>query len=594
MPSLLIIGEERPHLLLRKLTSIGRDAENDVVLKDELIESTHAHIRIEDGRFIIVALKRGQPIWVNGRKIKKQGLEHDDEIKLGETRLRFRLWDEPAPSIERRSFEDEFEAYRRLADFSARLAERQEVSDLFEALMDEVISLTGADKGFLLMVDEEGLLSVRTARNIQRETIDEGLDDVSDSIIKKVLTTRKPLIVSDALNDTYFQSSRSVLQLKLCSVMCVPLIFQGSLLGLIYVGNNNIVNLFEQRSLEVLSVFASQAAMLMEHALQREALSHDNARLRQALEGQRFGEIIGSCDAMRLVFRKVEKVAATDISVLILGETGTGKELIAREIHRRSPRADGPFVAVNCGAIPESLMESAFFGHRRGAFTGAVDNKMGSFQAAHKGTIFLDEIGEMPVHLQVKLLRAIQEKMITRIGDNKPTRVDARIVVATNVDLEQAIRDGRFREDLYYRINVVSVHLPPLRDRGEDVVVIARYLLHTFAEELKRPVNGFSNEALIAMRKHAWPGNIRELQNRLKKALVLAEGVKITSDDLDLDEEALSDRVLPLADAKEAFQRRYIDQILALNDGNRTKTARDLGVDPRTIFRHLEKNRKDE
>ncbi|MEZ4466777.1 MAG: nitric oxide reductase transcription regulator [bacterium] len=328
--------------------------------------------------------------------------------------------------------------------------------------MDEVIGLTGADKGFLLFM-ENGDLIVRTARNLNQESIAASLDHVSDSIIGRVVETRAPVIVSDALNDAAFQSSQSVVQLKLCSVMCVPLLFQGTLLGVIYVGNDNVVSLFDDQSLAVLTVFATQAAMLVQNALQQRALRSDNQRLQEALDGQRFGSIIGACDAMRDVYRRVDKVAATDINVLVLGETGTGKELVAREIHRRSPRAKGPFVAVNCGAIPETLMESELFGHRRGAFTGAVENKIGSFQAAEGGTLFLDEIGEMPVHLQVKLLRAIQERVITRVGDSKPMPVDLRLVVATHADLEQAIREGRFREDLYYRINVVSVVLPPLR-----------------------------------------------------------------------------------------------------------------------------------
>ncbi|MCB9542092.1 MAG: sigma 54-interacting transcriptional regulator [bacterium] len=599
MPSLVVRPEGRSHSILRKLTSIGSDADCDLVLDDDSVGPTHAHIRLEDGRFVLVSQARAWPVKVNGKKVRKQGLEHGDRIELGDVALDFNLWGDPSSTDEAPyaapapDTADELRAYRRLAEFTARLAEREDVDALLETLMDEVVNLTGADKGFLLLADGDDL-SVRTARNLARESITRSLDQISDSIVSRVIERREPLIISDALNDTVFKSSVSVMQLKLCSVMCVPLLFGGRLFGLIYVGNDNVVNLFDDRSLDVLTVFAGQAALLIANAMQRADLRQDNARLRAEIEGQRFGQIIGSCDAMKAVFRRVEKVAATDISVLILGETGTGKELIAHEIHRRSRRANGPFVAVNCGAIPENLMESELFGHRRGAFTGAVENKMGSFQAADGGTLFLDEIGEMPVHLQVKLLRAIQERTVTRVGDSKPTAVDIRLVCATHVDLEAAIREHRFREDLYYRINVVSIPLPPLRDRDEDVVLIARYLLDRLVREYERPIAGFTREAIIAMRKHTWPGNIRELENRLKKAVVLADGPEIGSIDLDLDEDMLQDRILPLADAKERFQRRYIDEVLALNDGNRTKTARDLGVDPRTIFRHLEKTRDDD
>jgi transcriptional regulator with PAS, ATPase and Fis domain len=297
---------------------------------------------------------------------------------------------------------------------------------------------------------------------------------------------------------------------------------------------------------------------------------------------------VGTSPPMQQVFRKVEKISPTDISVLITGETGTGKELIAREIHRRSPRKEQPFVTINCGAIPENLLESELFGHVKGAFTGAVAHKAGKFQSADGGTLFLDEIGEMPLNLQVKILRAIQEKVVVRVGDTRTEQVDIRILAATNRDLEQEISGARFREDLYYRLNVVNLHLPPLRDRGEDVLVIARYMLSRSAKEYDSKVRGFSPNASVAIRKYDWPGNIREMENRIKKAIVLAEGTVLGPEDLGLTGDVLP-RILPLAEAKDKFQRDYINEVLALNSGNRTKTARDLGVDPRTIFRHLEK-----
>jgi transcriptional regulator with PAS, ATPase and Fis domain len=270
------------------------------------------------------------------------------------------------------------------------------------------------------------------------------------------------------------------------------------------------------------------------------------------------------------------------------GESGTGKELVAREIHRRSPRASKPFVAVNCGAIPESLLESELFGHVRGAFTGAVATRPGKFQAASGGTLFLDEIGDMPPQLQVKLLRALQEHAVTKVGDTRAEEIDLRVVAATNRVLEEEIRAGRFREDLYYRLNVVAIALPPLRERGDDVLVIARFFLSRYAREFRSRARGFSPAAAVALRKYPWPGNIRELENRVKKAVVLADKPLVGPEDLDLGPEALAP-VMPLAQAKDDFQKRYINEVLERNQGNRTKTAKDLGVDPRTIFRHLEK-----
>jgi transcriptional regulator with PAS, ATPase and Fis domain len=298
--------------------------------------------------------------------------------------------------------------------------------------------------------------------------------------------------------------------------------------------------------------------------------------------------IIGSSPAMQQVYKLTRQVARSKASVLLNGETGTGKELIAHELHTRSNRAQGPFVTVNCGAIPENLIESELFGHVKGAFTGAIASRPGKFQQANTGTLFLDEIGELALPLQVKLLRALQERVVYRVGDSKPEKCDIRIIAATNRNLEEMVSEGEFREDLYYRLNVVNLWLPPLRERGEDIFIIAKALLSKYADELSRPVRGFSPGALVAIRKYAWPGNIRQLENRLKKALVMCDRNLLTTEDLDLGESAQAP-IEPLEKAKEDFQRRYVMEVLERNNGNRTQTARDLGVDPRTIFRYLER-----
>jgi transcriptional regulator with GAF, ATPase, and Fis domain len=484
------------------------------------------------------------------------------------------------------------DAYTKLYEFSERLIHQRDLSELLDALMDAVVEITNADKGFLILAEGE-TLDIKVARNLNRENIADAVAQLSDSIISKVVRSRRPVIVSDAMRDDEFSAAKSVMQLKVSSVICVPLLDRGRLLGLIYVGNDSIRDLFQHDTLRVLTVFSSQASLIVANALLLNELRIDNKRLNERLEQFRFGDIVGTSPPMQQVFRKVEKIAATDISVLITGETGTGKELIAREIHNRSPRTGKPFITINCGAIPENLLESELFGHVKGAFTGAVANKQGKFQAADAGTLFLDEIGEMPVELQVKLLRALQEKVVFRVGDTRPETVDIRILAATNRDLEKEISNGRFREDLYYRLNVVNVELPPLRARGEDVLVVARYLLSRYSREYDARVKGLSPNAAVAIRKHNWPGNIRELENRIKKAIVLCESTVIGPDDLGLTGDVLP-QILTLADAKEKFQRDYINEVLALNNGNRTKTARDLGVDPRTVFRHLEKESGDD
>ena len=396
------------------------------------------------------------------------------------------------------------------------------------------------------------------------------------------------MIVSDALTDTTFGKSESVIALRLSSVMCVPLLAQGEVIGALYVGNDEIKHLFDRTQLDLLNVFGSQASLILQNAMLVSALRADKEKLKTELHDKRFGEIIGSCASMMEVFRKLQKVAATDISVMITGETGTGKELIARELHRRSNREKGPFITVNCGAIPENLMESEMFGHVKGAFTGAVASRPGKFQQADAGTLFLDEVGELTLQLQVKLLRAIQERVVFRVGDSRPEKCDIRIIAATNRNLEEMIKTGEFREDLYYRLNVVNIWLPPLRERADDIFIIAKALLSKYADELKSPVRGYSPQALAAIKRYTWPGNIRQLENRIKKALVLCDKSLLGPEDMDLGPEAM-EAIVPLEKAKEDFQRRYVLEVLERNNGNRTQTARDLGVDPRTIFRYLEK-----
>jgi transcriptional regulator with GAF, ATPase, and Fis domain len=571
--------------LVKPLTSVGAGAESDLRVPD--VRGVVA-IQFDGSNFTATALE-GAALVVNGKKRGQHTLSDGDTLQLGATQLVFQSADRiPTPAEVSRLGRDAASlAVQRLAEFSAQLAREPALDKALARLLDSIVEVVKADKGFVILVTETGP-QVIAARNLHRENIANAVERLSDSIVSRVIKEREPIIVSDALHDPLFNVSESVVNLKLCSVMCVPLIVRGELTGAVYVGNDRLANLFTEHELVLMTSFCSTAALLLEFARQLDELRADKAELVSRLEEQAYGEILGSADAMRDIFRKIEKVAGTDISVLVTGETGTGKELIAREIHHRGPRKAGPFVAINCGAIPENLLESELFGHAKGAFTGAVLTRGGRFQAANGGTLFLDEIGEMPPPLQVKLLRALQERTVTKVGENKPEPVDIRVVAATNKDLEEEMKAGRFREDLFYRINVVHLHLPPLRDRGEDAVMLAKYFLRRATRELNVKVKDFNKAALNAIRHFRWPGNIRQLENRIKKAVVLADSAYITPDDLDLKPEEL-DPILPLAGAQEEWRKRYINEVLDRNNGNRTKTAKDLGVDPRTIFRHLER-----
>ena len=572
--------------LVKPLTTLAAAPDSDV-----RVPNLRGVVAIEfDGESFTATALEGAQLVVNGKRRGQHRLADGDTMELGSTQLVFQSGERvPAPAQVQRNEQRDPQslATARLAEFARQLASEPGVDTALTRLLDALIEVVRADKGFVLVVNE-GTPQVLKARNFQRENVADAVERLSDTIVRRVLETRQPLCIEDALHDSQFNASESVVNLKLASVMCLPLVMRGELLGAIYVGNDKLTNLFTDRELEVATSFCSTAVLLVELGRQLDELRADKRALLERLEEHAYGDIIGACEAMRDIFRKIDKVAGTDISVLVTGETGTGKELIAREIHRRSPRKNGPFVAINCGAIPETLLESELFGHAKGAFTGAVASRPGRFQAAHGGTLFLDEIGEMPAALQVKLLRALQEHAVTRVGENKAEPVDIRVVAATNKDLDEEMKGGRFREDLYYRVNVVHLHLPPLHDRGEDAVTLAKWFLGRAARELGSKVKGFSPQALVAIKRFRWPGNIRQLENRIKKAVVLAEKPLISPDDLELRPEQL-EPILALAEARDEWQKRYINEVLERNGGNRTKTAKDLGVDPRTIFRHLER-----
>src|SRR5258706_1373812 len=491
-------GGPREYSVHKAVTTIGKSLDNDFSLQLPEVAEHHAQI-IFDGRdFNLEEGDRQSEILINGKKKRRGRLCHGDRLTLGTAQLAFSMFaDSTSASSQEdgsdghtiRSGGNELQGLRKLQGFSERLMHKGSIDELLDTMLDDIIELTGADKGVILLTEpeessaEEKKIAVRAVRNVSRESIPDGRGGVSASIARTVLKTAKPIIVSDALADTTFGKSESVVALQLSSVMCAPMLSQGGVIGALYVGNDRVKHLFERPQLDMLTIYGSQASLILQNAMLLSALRADKEKLSAELSDKRFGEIIGSCPSMLEVFRKLQKVAGTDINVLITGETSTGKELIAREIHRRSNRDKGPFITVNCGAIPENLIESEMFGHVKDAFTGAIASRAGKFQQADGGSLFLDEIGELPQPMQVKLLRALQERVVFRVGDNRPEKCDIRIVAATNRNLEEMIKTGDFREDLYYRLNVVNLWLPPLRDRGDDVFIIAKVLLSKHADE---------------------------------------------------------------------------------------------------------------
>ncbi len=329
-------------------------------------------------------------------------------------------------------------------------------------------------------------------------------------------------------------------------------------------------------------------------AVTQHRLASENRQLRQALRGRRqLSGVIGNSPAFEKVMRTVEKVAPTSSTVLLTGETGTGKEIVADAIHELSPRADRPLVKVHCAAIPPTLLESELFGHTRGAFTGAVREKPGLFEAAQGGTLFLDEIGEVPLDMQVKLLRALQTGEVQRIGETHTRRVDVRVIAATNRDLETEVAEGRFREDLFYRLNVIPVHVPPLRARGDDVLLLAQHFIERERTERGRTrIEGFAAETLAALRAHRWPGNVRELENAIERAAALCDGPLIEPEDLpesirEAGAPPVESITLPETVTLEEAERRLIRHALDAAGGNKKEAARRLGIGLATLYRKL-------
>jgi len=335
----------------------------------------------------------------------------------------------------------------------------------------------------------------------------------------------------------------------------------------------------------------TELKLILKRAFYVTQLEREYREAQRQLDTATFEGMLGTSSPMQEVFNGIRKVATTDAAVLILGESGTGKEMAAMAIHRRSARKDGPFVAINCGAIPETLLESELFGHEKGAFTGAHAQRKGRIETAAGGTLFLDEIGEMPLQLQVKLLRFLQEKRLERVGGRTQIEVDARVIVATNRDLKAEMENGRFREDLFYRIAVVVLRMPALRQRAGDLQLLAQAFLKRFASENGSEPPKFNDEAIRAIEAHGWPGNVRELENRVKRALIMAEGRRISAADLELSNETQAPAGRTLKEAREAVERELVERSLRRHRGTITRAAEELGISRPTLYELIDKLR---
>jgi DNA-binding NtrC family response regulator len=468
----------------------------------------------------------------------------------------------------------------RALELAQAVAGGRSTDEVLEAILDSALELTQGERGFVVLSGGPDLTTVRAARNYGRRGVPVADSRVSGSIVGRALEGGETVVVSDALEDPRFATRRSVRELGLRSVLAAPLKARGRMLGAVVVEDRRRVNAFGAAEKKLVEMMAAHAALALDATAEREGLERDLAEARaERLPGRRFERLVGSSPAFSTLLGRLERTAASDATVLLEGESGTGKELVARTIHEHGRRKEGPFVAVNVAEVPESLLEAELFGHAKGAFTGATAARTGLVAQASSGTLFLDEVGDIPRPIQGKLLRFLQERTVRAVGSGQTRKVDVRVVAATNRDLLTAVRRGDFREDLYFRLNVVRLELPPLRARREDVGPLASHFLALAAAEQGARPRVLSREALEALERHPWPGNVRELENAVRRALVLGND-PIRSDDFALGRER---QEVGLA----AIEREAALRALAYSNGSITRAARALGIHRATLYRKL-------
>ncbi|MBD3290003.1 GAF domain-containing protein, partial [candidate division KSB1 bacterium] len=446
------------------------------------------------------------------------------------------------------------------------------------------IQTLGAERGFILLLEDDGSFSVRTARNIA-DNIAMDLTKISNSVVREALEENESVISYDVQSDDRFVGAESIVLQKIQSVTAVPLTLKQNAIGVIYLDSIHHRSGFTEASLPFLNAFAHQAAIAIENAKFYETLRQENRLLRQEIQGKnKFDKIIGNSPAMQQVFETMDNILNTDATVLIQGESGTGKELVARALHYNGLRKDKPFLALFCGALPESLLESELFGHKKGAFTGATSDKKGLFEAADGGTFLLDEVAELTPKIQIQLLRVLQEGEVKRIGETSIRKVNVRIIAATNKDLYEEMKKGNFREDLYYRLNVIPIKVPPLRERGKDITLLAHHFLDKYAARFNKSLKGFSQEAMQRIMSYPWHGNVRELENTLERAVVMSKDAMIQPADLQLPQ---NDLELPIGTTLKDFEKQFVLKTLKSTDNNVTETAKILDVSRRWLHYRL-------
>jgi transcriptional regulator with GAF, ATPase, and Fis domain len=593
--------------------SIGRHASNAVQIHDIAISRRHCVIAWQDGRIRLRDLDSRHGTLVNGAPVREKTLGQGDLVELGESLFLVLLGDESTAGEGRPSFDDgqyvaestvhltadpapvpglpppgahaarALDALERVGAVLRSLQSPRSSEELAERLLELALEVTPAERAALLLLDAPAS-EITTAFALDRASGSREPFPVSRTLAWRVIREKSSLLLQGVLRTSGPDVPESLAEARLQSVACAALPGAGGALGLLYADTHQGGNRIEEDHLHLLTAVAGIAAGALAGLRQTEWLESEARRLEEAL-GR---DLLGESPRMREIHRLLARIAPTESTVLLRGESGTGKEVAARCLHRGSRRADKPFVALNCATLSETLLESELFGHEKGAFTGAVARKIGKVELAHEGTLFLDEVGEIPPPLQARLLRVLQERELERVGGTNPIRVDVRILAATNRDLEKAIRDGTFREDLFYRLNVISLTLPPLRERREDIPQLASHFATQVAARLGRPPAAFTPEARACLLRHDWPGNVRELANAVERALVLGDGALIHPEDLPETLLEAAPATTPLAgyhEAVNAFKKDLILDAIDRAGGNVAKAAESLGLNVTYLHR---------
>lgn len=559
------------------------------------------------------------PLIINGDVIGVISVDHLDQNAYSENDLELlqTISNQAAQIIARnrlyQNLERKIKLKDVLLDISTTVENIIELKDVFDILIKKLTDNLSLTRGMLVLFEnpEMNLLSVFTAYNLLPEEISRGVYKVGEGIIGKVVESGKPISISDVSKDEHFLNRMQVKRDKNIpiSFIAIPIKIEGVVSGVLAIEKpfESVEVMKDEEDIIFLigNIISNKVKIYHQLSVERKSLLEENTQLRKELtEKYQFSNIIGKNGKMIDVFELIKMVADSNSSILLHGESGTGKELVARSIHYNSSRRDKPFVSINCAAIPENLLESELFGYKKGAFTGANSDKKGKFQLANEGTLFLDEIGDMPLYLQAKLLRAIQEREIEPIGSESKIKVDIRIVSATNKDLTKEIKDGNFRKDLYYRLNVIEISIPPLRERKDDIPLLVTHFIQKYNERNGRNIDRISPEAIRVLQSYNWPGNVRELENIIERSVLLARtnvietttlpSFMVSKDNIHVTDigigkwieshvknHSLENEVHSHVIGK--IEKELITQALIYNKRNKVKTAEFLGINRNTL-----------